>query len=135
MSIIHSACFRFSFCNGCHNHLAQAKYIPPGLRKKMEEGGGGAAPDSRAARYSGSFGGGGGSREGGYGGGTDRWRGAMSVASAASRFSTVSMNPTGHAAERAQEQAITEDDIKRAKRQGKMSLSIHLNDEEDTNDL
>jgi len=33
------------------------------------------------------------------------------------------------------ERAITEDDIRRAKRQGKMSLAIHLNGEEDTNDV
>jgi hypothetical protein len=45
------------------------------------------------------------------------------------------MNPTDHAAERAQKRAITEDDIKRTKRQGKISLSIHLNGEEDKNDV
>ena len=32
------------------------------------------------------------------------------------------------------ERAIKDHDIKMAKRQGKMSLSIHLNGEEDTND-
>ena len=36
---------------------------------------------------------------------------------------------------RFQERAITEDDIKRAKKQGKLSLSIHLNGDEDTNDV
>ena len=46
----------------------------------------------------------------------------------------MSVNPTGHAERRLQERAITEDDIKRAKKQGKLSLSIHLNGEEDTND-
>ena len=47
-------------------------------------------------------------------------------------FSDISMNPTGHAERRIQERSITEDDIRRAKQQGKLSLSIHLNGEEDT---
>jgi hypothetical protein len=43
-------------------------------------------------------------------------------------FSTKSVNP------RIVENPITEHDIRMAKKQGKMSLSIHLNGEEDTND-
>jgi predicted RNA-binding protein with RPS1 domain len=43
------------------------------------------------------------------------------------------VNRTGQAEHRIQERAITEYDIKRAKQQGKLSLSIHLNGEEDTN--
>ncbi len=46
----------------------------------------------------------------------------------------MSFNPTDHAAQRAQERAITKDDLRRTKTRGKMSLSIHLNGEEDTND-
>jgi RNA recognition motif-containing protein len=53
--------------------------------------------------------------------------------SVGSTFSRVSMIPTQHAARRCQERVITERDIKEAKAQGKMSLSIHLNGIEDTN--
>jgi len=103
----------------------------------------GSAPQNGAAGSSiGAAGGGGG------GGDMDRWsevrRGARpsrsrgdddrSVASADSTFSNVSCYPTGHAARRIAERAITEDDIRRTKARGKMSLSIHLNGEEDTND-
>ncbi len=46
----------------------------------------------------------------------------------------MSMNPTNHAARRIVERAITEYDVKRVKTEGKLSLSIHLNGEENTND-
>jgi hypothetical protein len=47
----------------------------------------------------------------------------------------VSLNPTAHAAERAQQRGIKEHAIKRAKARGKMSLSIHFNGDEDMNDV
>jgi hypothetical protein len=50
MSIITMlGCLCLFFCDGCHNHQAPAKYIPPGLRKKMEEGGGQAPEAQRLA--------------------------------------------------------------------------------------
>jgi hypothetical protein len=59
----------------------------------------------------------------------------MSVGSAVSSFSSVSLNPTAHAAQRAQQRGIEEHAIKRAKARGKMSLSIHFNGDEDMNDV
>jgi hypothetical protein len=57
----------------------------------------------------------------------------MSQASTGSRFSDVSYKPTTHSKEQAQKRGISDPDIKRTKAEGKMSLSIHLNGEEDTN--
>jgi hypothetical protein len=59
----------------------------------------------------------------------------MSVGSAVSSFSAVSLNPTAHAAQRAQQRGIEEHAIKRAKARGKTSLSIHFNGDEDMNDV
>jgi hypothetical protein len=56
-------------------------------------------------------------------------------ASTASKFSTVSYNPTKHGKERALQRKITEQGIKMVKAQGKMSLSIHLKGKEETNDV
>jgi hypothetical protein len=46
----------------------------------------------------------------------------------------VSYKPTTHSKEQAQKRGISDPDIKRAKAEGKMSLSIHLNGDEDTNE-
>jgi hypothetical protein len=120
----------------CHDHQAQAKYIPPSLRKKMEEGGGGGGGggDGGERRRDGSTG----LTEDNVstltpGASPPRDDDTMSEASAASTFSKVSVNPTEHAERRIQERAITEYDIMRAKKQGNLSLSIHLNGEEDAN--
>jgi hypothetical protein len=51
-----------------------------------------------------------------------------------SRLSTVVCKHTTHSFEQAQKRGISDLNIKRAKTEGKMSYSIHLNGEEDTNE-
>ena len=52
-----------------------------------------------------------------------------------STFSRVSMIPTPHTVRRSEDRVIPEEDIKKTKAQGKLTLSIHFNDQEDTNDV
>ncbi len=50
------------------------------------------------------------------------------------RLPTVSCKHTTHSWEQAQKRGISDPDITGAKTEGKMSFSIHLNDDEDTNE-
>ena len=57
----------------------------------------------------------------------------MSVASTASTFSAVSINPTAHAARRQGERDIETREVQRAKKEGRISLAIRFAGDEHSN--